>query len=299
MWLFIVTVILALIVLFCLLAAVPLVKRHPPKENHSPAEFDLAFETVRFSTKDHITLRGYWIPCSGSTRTVILLHGYAGSLDPDMKYTPHLHSAGFNILLFDFRAHGRSGGKITTMGARERADVKAAVEFTRLRGSTWIGLLGFSMGGRAAILAAPQIPEVSAIISDGAPLRLSTAATQDLHLRGLPLPVAAILSRMMLIGASILSDVNLFKIDPIRQAANLQGIPVLFINGEQDLYVTHDEMTKMIHDAGPLASLWSVPEAKHRNIEDTRPEEYLQRVLSFLQIQSSNIQFHGGTHETH
>lgn len=299
MWAITVTAIIVLIVLLCLLLAVPLVKRHPFKECHSPTEFGLAHEAVSFSTNDGIILRGYWIPSDRSTRTVVMLHGYAGSLDPDLKYTPHLHSAGYNILLFDFRAHGRSAGKITTMGALERADVKSAVEFARERGSTWIALLGFSMGGRAAILSAPQIPEVAAVISDGAPARLSTAATQDLHLRGLPLPLAALLSRMMLLGASILSGVNLFKEDPIHQAGKLCGIPILFINGEQDLYITRVEIEKMVHDAGPLASLWSVPEAKHRNIEVTRPQEYLQRILSFLQTQSNNSQHHGEVYETH
>lgn len=299
MWAVLVAAILVLIVLLCLLAAVPLVKRKPLTGVHSPAEFNLVFDTVDFITDDRIILRGYWIPYAGSTRTVIMLHGYAGSLDPDLKYTPHLHSAGFNILLFDFRAHGRSGGYITTMGALERADVKAAVHFARLRGSAWIALLGFSMGGRAAILAAPHIPEVGAVISDGAPVRLSTAATQDLHLRGLPLPFAALLSRMMLTGASILSGLNLFQIDPIRQAHKLRGIPIHFINGECDLYTTHSDMEEMMRGAGPRASLWSVPEAKHRNIEVTRPEEYLQRVLSFLQTQSNNIQHHGEAHETH
>jgi pimeloyl-ACP methyl ester carboxylesterase len=299
MWAITIAAILGLIILLCLLASVPLVKRHPSKEFHSPTEYGLENETVSFSTDKGIILHGYWIPYAASTRTVIMLHGYAGSLDPDLKYTPHLHSAGYNILLFDFRAHGRSAGNITTMGALERADVKAAVRFARLRGSTWIALLGFSMGGRAAILAAPHIPEVAAVISDGAPARLSTAATQDLHLRGLPLPLAALLSRMMLLGASILSGVNLFKDDPIHQAGKLRGIPILFINGQQDLYITRDEMEKMVRDAGPLASLWSVPEAKHRNIEVTRPEEYLQRILSFLQTQSSNIQYHGEAYETH
>ncbi len=299
MWSFIAVGILLFFILLCLLASVPLIRRHPLKEVRTPAEFGLEFEPVGFSTKDHILLKGYWIPAAGSARTVIMLHGYAGSLDPDLKYTPRLHKAGFNVLIFDFRAHGRSGGRITSMGARERADVIAAVNFAKNRSSKWIGLLGFSMGGRAALLAASMVPEVRAVISDGGPLRLATAAVQDLHLRKVPIPVAYILSGMMLVGASIISGVNLFKTDPFRQAKHLRGIPILFINGEQDLYTARSEMEKVLRDTGPSASLWSVPEARHRNIEKTRPDEYLERVIDFLEKQSAQIKSVGEDHETH
>ena len=267
----------------CLLLAIPLVRRHRLKNPRSPEEFDLPFENIRFSTTNHLVIKGWWIPSRNSERTIIMLHGYGGSMDPDLKYVPHLHTARFNVLMFDFRAHGRSGGRISTIGALERKDVLGAVNYAVSRGSRRIGLLGFSMGGRAAILSAPLSPEVNALISDGGPARLITAISRDLALRRIPLPVSKILAAMILIGASILSGTNLFRREPLYQAKLLINKPVFFIHGEKDPFITKNEIEKMVRDAGDKAELWSVPEAGHRNIDESRPDEYIHKVIGFFE----------------
>ena len=93
-------------------------------------------------------------PQLNSSRTIIFLHGFNGSMDPDLKYASHFIKAGFNVLMFDFRNHGRSEGNITSLGALEVLDAEAAMQYARLRGSEKTGLLGFSMGGRVALLTA-------------------------------------------------------------------------------------------------------------------------------------------------
>lgn len=281
-WLTVPAAVVLVAVGLCLLCAIPLVKRHKPKEIRSPREYDLPFEAVSFTTSDGLILRGWWIPSPASTQTVIQLHGYAGSMDPDIRYAPLLHDAGLNILMFDFRAHGRSAGYLTSVGALEARDVHAAINFALANGSTSIGLVGFSMGGRAAILAAPYPPQVRAVITDGAPARLFTAVTQDLILRGMPVLISRLLGWMVLVGASLLTGVNLYRNDPYHAAPNLSGTPLLFIHGALDRYTTPFELDRLLYLAGSQARLWSVPEAKHRNIEDTRAQEYRAQVLSFL-----------------
>jgi pimeloyl-ACP methyl ester carboxylesterase len=281
-WLPLSSIILASLLGICLLLAVPMVRRRSLGLSSNPSEFGLEFEEISFVTEDDITLRGYWIPRQGSTRAVIMLHGFAGSLDPDLRYTPHLHNAGFNVLMFDFRAHGRSGGRVTSLGAMETRDVRAAVNFTRGKGCDRIGLLGFSMGGRAAIMAAPSTPEVKAILVDGTPPRLVTAVTQNLCLRKVPLPISWLTTRLMLLGASLLTGSNLFSHDPLFAASRIAGIPLLFFHGEKDRYAPANQVCEMVERAGPHAGLWLVPEAKHRDIEDTRPAEYLQKLTAFF-----------------
>lgn len=268
----------------CLLLAIPMVRRRPFTSASSPAEFDLDFEEVSFLTDDQVNLRGFWIPSPGSRRVVILLHGFAGSLDPDLRYAPHLHNAGFNVLMFDFRAHGRSGGRLTSLGALETRDVRAAVNFALAKDCDRIGLLGFSMGGRAAIIAAPTLTNVNAILADGTPPRLVYAVTQNLCLRKVPLPISWLSARLMLIGASIITGCNLFTHDPLFAASLLPAIPVLFFHGEKDRYAASGQMRQMVQNAGPRAQSWFVPEAKHRDIENTRPAEYLQKLIEFFTV---------------
>ncbi len=48
--------------------------------NATPADIGLKFESIRFKTKDQITLAGWWIP-SGNERGVVLFsHGNTGNM---------------------------------------------------------------------------------------------------------------------------------------------------------------------------------------------------------------------------
>jgi len=126
-----------------MLLSLPLTRRTRKWKEDSPQALGLQFENIQFSSPEGIPLRGWWIPAAGSSSTIILLHGYQGSMDPDLQYAPWLHEAGYNILMFDFRAHGRSGGKICTIGALELRDALAAINVAREKGSWRIGLMGF------------------------------------------------------------------------------------------------------------------------------------------------------------
>src|SRR5512136_558454 len=121
-----------------------LTRRAYLKEVNSPAEYGLAFEKISFATADGLTLRGWLVPGSDPERVVVILHGHGGSIDYDLQYVPYLHTAGYNVLQFDFRGHGRSQGNVVTLGYLERMDVQAAVKFLLGRGLRRIALHWFS-----------------------------------------------------------------------------------------------------------------------------------------------------------
>jgi uncharacterized protein len=257
--------------------------KQPQKVHSSPAEFGLRYEDSHLLTSDRVQLCGWWIPAEGSTRTIIFLHGYAGSCDPDLKYVPFFHEKGFNVVMFDFRAHGRSDGAFTSMGYLEKQDCLAAVDFALSKGSRSIGLLGFSMGGRVALLTAPEAPKVKAIISDGGPARITTVIVAELTRKGVPHALAAVLAFITELGMSIRCGVNLFDQEPYVQCRRLAPLPVLFIHGDHDPYTRLDELERMVREAGEKATCWRVPEAGHRDVDTYRPEEYLQKVTAFFE----------------
>ena len=279
---------LLLVVAVTLLAAVlmayQVVKRQTQKVFLDPGQFGLDFESVAFSVADGVTLVGWWIPAPGSSRTIIYLHGYAGSCDPDLEYAEALHQAGFNLLYFDFRAHGRSEGQLTSIGALEVQDCLAAIRYAEAKGSRSVGLLGFSMGGRVALLTAAQHPDlVKTLISDGGPARLTTAIAADLHEKHIPRPLNIGLAYIIVLGMSILTNRNLFIREPYYQASKLAPLPVLFIYGGKDPHTHADELARMIRQAGEHAESWVVPQAGHRNLEDFVGEEYIERVTAFFE----------------
>jgi pimeloyl-ACP methyl ester carboxylesterase len=104
-----------------------------PHRKLPPAPADVGFpdaKGVSFQSQDGITLKGYSLRSSGD-RAVVLVHGvHSHCWDvhaPEIARA--LLDAGFAVLVFDLRAHGRSGGDRLGLGRLERQDVAAAVEF--------------------------------------------------------------------------------------------------------------------------------------------------------------------------
>jgi pimeloyl-ACP methyl ester carboxylesterase len=157
-----------------------LTSRRAPNERRSPSEYGLTFEEIKFSSRDGLRLGGWWIPAKDSQRTVVFLHGHGGSMDPDVQYAPAMNAAGFNVMMFDFRGHGRSQGDFVSVGYLERQDALGALDWLAARGLERVGLLGFSMGGAVAMLTAPIAPQVRAIVSDGGIARLTSAVVGGL-----------------------------------------------------------------------------------------------------------------------
>ncbi|MCX6026554.1 MAG: alpha/beta fold hydrolase [Chloroflexi bacterium] len=260
-----------------------LTSRRAPNERRSPAEFGLTFEEIGFPARDGVGLRGWWIPAPGSARTVIFLHGQGGSMDPDVQYAPALHAAGFNVLMFDFRAHGRSQGDFVSVGYLERQDVLGALDWLAQRGQDRVGLLGFSMGGAVAMLTAPIAPQVRAIVSDGGIARLTSAIVGRLAEARVPRWGARPIAWLAVLFTSQRLGVNLFAYEPMRWVGKVAPRPVFFIHGGRDPYLAPGEFETLVAAAREPKRVWRVAEAPHREVDLTAPEEYRRRIVSFFE----------------
>jgi pimeloyl-ACP methyl ester carboxylesterase len=212
-----------------------------------------------------------------------MLPGQFGSMDPDVQYLPALHEAGFSVLMFDFRAHGRSDGAVSTLGYLERYDVLGAVNFLRGKGFVRIGLWGFSMGARVALLAAPLCPEVRAIVADGGPPRMLPAIAARIQEMGLPEELAGPLAWLALAGTALRLRANLFRYEPLYRVGLVAPRPILLIHGDRDPYIPSAEFAALVAAAGPAAEVWRLPDAGHRNADALYPIEYRRRVVDFFQ----------------
>jgi uncharacterized protein len=120
-----------------------------------PDEYGLDYEDVFFPAQDGVTLEGWFIPAD-SDRLIICNHpmpcnryGYPGHLEPwtnfggfEVNFLPEykvLHDAGYNILTYDIRNHGRSGmgsGGIIGHGVLEYRDVIGSLHYAKSRVDT-------------------------------------------------------------------------------------------------------------------------------------------------------------------
>ena len=109
-----------------------------------PPEFP--YQTVHLLTKGNLSLEGWYIPVDSSKGTVILFHGLGGNKSTVLKQAYEFRYLGFNVMMVDLRAHGKSDGNVTTMGFREGEDVKIAYEYILKKGERNIILYGISLG---------------------------------------------------------------------------------------------------------------------------------------------------------
>jgi uncharacterized protein len=259
-----------------------LLARRPPDEADSPANYGLAAEAAEFRSGDGLLLHGWYIPREESTRTIVVCSGANGSLDADVHVTPWLHEAGYNVLFFNWRAHGQSEGEVVTLGFTERYDLIAAVKFAKSRDAERVGVLGFSMGGTVAIATAAVYEDINAVVADSPFVFLLSAVAGGLIERGAPEGLSFLLARVFVTTACLRTRLNLFDIDLARWINRVAPRPLLLIFGEQDVIVPKSEVDLLFARAGEPKEVWRVPEAAHRNIHTQQPEEYHRRILEFF-----------------
>lgn len=249
----------------------------------TPAAYELAYESVRFaSAVDNIPLSGWFIDSPG-TRAIVILHGRNGTRDSTepMEIAQALVRSGYDVLLFDFRAHGESGGERYTLGYLETRDVAGAVRYLQSRGATEIGVIGFSMGAVTVLNSAPDQPELRAIVSDSAFADASPLVERELPKAG-GLPV--FFDPGVLLMGRLLYGVDIANNKPMRAVAHLGHRPVLLIHGSADGLIPVGD-AYALQRAGannPNLELWIVPEAEHTGAHRKNREEYLKRVIGFF-----------------
>lgn len=259
---------------------------HPEREfaTDDPSRLGLPFQEVELRTEDGLRLSAWWMPANGTPRaSVVFLHGYGDNKNQSLHVAPFLHEAGYNVLAFDFRAHGRSEGDQTTVGLVETRDVQAAILWLMTRShsnDTRVVLFGWSMGAATAINAAADLSGVEALVADSAFATLTNIASNSItyftDLPKWPFGPLAVLFAGWMVGHDVGDN------RPIDAMESLDA-PVLVIQGSADVITLPDDDGRALAEAAPEGSaLWLVEGADHVEALDVAGEEYERRVLAFL-----------------
>lgn len=245
------------------------------------------FREVEFPSKDNLKLSGVLVLSPNPVANVVLCHGYQGSKEFMYGYLDLF--ANCNILLFDFRAHGKSEGTMTSIGVLESRDVIGAVRYLKettqqLHPEKKIPfiILGVSMGGAAALKAAEIEPNLcDALIVDSVFCTLRTVMAQVFSLKtGLPhFPFFAVITRLF----------NYFlgcDLDTMSLIQSVQKItaPILFIHSCNDSFIEPKHcLTLYSHTSSERTKLWIGPKCQHGWLHTYYPEAYRKKVTRFLQ----------------
>jgi pimeloyl-ACP methyl ester carboxylesterase len=239
-------------------------------------------------TSDGTRIAGWYIPSengSGPTGpTVVLAHGFGGNKSTMLAFAALLHDD-YNIVIFDFRNHGQSGGQQTTAGIREQDDLRAVIDWVDdKKGPEQVAVLGVSMGGAAALSEAIADQHVDALILDSTHATLASALQARLEREGYPLALPGAWS--ILLGALIRTGQDISAVDPV-QRIGLYDRPVLIIVGRQDDEIGPTDGQELLTAArdgnSPTAELKVCDGADHGQALESCSGSYGDWVLGFLE----------------
>lgn len=261
---------------------------HPlrTQPHHTPATFGIEqWEEVTFFAPDRVELRGWFIPPDPQSdgATLVFLHGLGGNRGQMLHDAAVLIAKGYGALLFDLRNHGTSGSAITTFGYLEADDAQSAFEYLLTRPEVnpeRIGLVGYSMGGAAALRAAVRIPQIKAVVAESTYTSLEdNIATGMISQTGLPAFPFALF--MLWLGEQ-LTGLRIEQLRPIDDVARIAPRPVLFVHGAQDRMVQVSNSIKLYDAAQGPRGLYVIPSISHAELSSAEPEEFALRVTGFL-----------------
>ncbi len=248
----------------------------------SAEQFLPDYQHVEFSTPDGLTLQGWYVP-PRNRAVVIFLHGHGSNREQLTLDASLLVREGYGALLFDARNCGQSEGTITTFGLLEVNDVRGAMTFLQPQPEVdpeRIGVLGHSMGGATAIMAAAQIPGLRAVVSESTYASLEENIRQRLdHLLGLPpFPFAP----LVIFWGQVETGLDIQKASPVNEIAAISPRPLLLIHGALDETIVVENAYQLYQAAGQPKELVVLQEANHCCLPQVMGEAYAQKLLAFF-----------------
>jgi pimeloyl-ACP methyl ester carboxylesterase len=187
-----------------------------------------------------ISLRGWRCRAEGARRGVIVyLHGIADNRASGHGVIQRYTAKGLDVVAFDSRAHGDSGGEVCTYGYYEKADLRHIID-TLPEGP--VVLIGTSLGAAVALQEAADDPRVTGIVVAEVFSDLRTVARER---------APFILPRRVIAKAfQIAEQRGRFTVDAVNpaNAAKRIAVPVLLIHGANDKD-TKPAHSQRVHDA--------------------------------------------------
>jgi len=156
--------------------------------------------------------------------TMIYLHGIADNRSSAVGVVDRFTRIGFDVVAYDSRAHGESGGAACTYGFFEKEDLQLVID--GVEGP--VVLVGTSLGAAVALQQAGRDPRVCGVVAAESFSDLRTVATE----RAPFFFTASAIERAF----SLAEQEGHFRIDdvsPVLAASSIK-VPVLLIHGAQD-----------------------------------------------------------------
>lgn len=257
----------------------------------SPGDVGLPFEDLTFTVPDvsggTISLPAWFIPAGGptlSTRTAIIVHAFGDSRSGALAWVWPWRAMGFNVLLFDLRAHGEAGGQHSGGGVWEADDllsIMAELNATRPRATEHLAIHGISFGSLVTAMAAARAgdgtPKPVILVLDSPIPSFASSAAAFANVAGLPL---AGLTRLRLRWMSKRLGVDLLASDTLK-SIEAADVATLAIVPMQDILLGNqrEQFVSGLDEQG--VAVWE-PDCPHNLAIAEFPVQYAALLRKFL-----------------
>lgn len=250
----------------------------------------LDFEDVEFVAPNGEAVRGWLVPAPSDAKTIaiVALHGRGDNRTATLGILPMLHDLGAGVLAIDMRENGLSAGtgRGMALGIRESQDAIAAAAEMRRRGYDKVIVLGCSLGGASAILAAARDGSIDGVIAESplASFDRFVAETADRRLAVFGVQArwaTSIWGRAVVDLTRARLGLDGFE-KPLDAVERIGPRPVLLIAGGRDAVTPAAHARDLAARAGANASLWIADEAGHCGASAAAPETHRDRVATLI-----------------
>lgn len=192
---------------------------------------------------------------------LLMAHGWGASYGTVLRLAEPLVRGGHEVLLFDVRGHGRNEPAPFVTVRHFRDDTMAVVRHAaeRYPGRRLV-LVGHSLGGAAAVLAAAEGAPVAALVLIATPSDVVRITSEYLTDKGMPGPFLVTVFRPFWwrrMGGTFRTHM------PVRRIRELT-VPILIIQPEHDRRVARDHAERLAAAAGVRYRL--VPGHEHTDV---------------------------------
>lgn len=239
------------------------------------------------TSKDKLKLSGNY-KTQDSHKWALVIHGYKVDNRNMMPFGRTYYDHGYNVLLPDDRASGKSEGDHIGMGYLDKNDMKLWINWILNKDpEAKIIVHGVSMGGATTMMLSGDHPKnVVGYIEDCGYTSVYDIFSSELDKRfGLPpFPVMDISNMMSNIEAGY----------DFKKASSLKAVkkcnkPMMFIHGTKDDFVPYSMGLEVYKVANCEKELYSVKGATHANSLYVNPDAYWNKVFKFINEKTSIV----------